>query len=355
MEKILDLARWAPSGDNTQPWRFEIVDDHHLVVHGHDTRDHCVYDLQGHASQLSLGALLETIDIAASGHQLATTTKRRTDTLETQPTFDIEFIPDPGVAPSPLIPYIRTRTVQRRAMRMRPLSASQKSALEAAVMPGYQVLWLESLVERLRATRLIFKNAGLRLTLPEAYPTHRDVIQWGARYSEEQIPERAVGLDPLTARLTRWALQRWERVAFLNRYLAGTLLPRVELELVPGIACAAHFVLISEEIPETIDDYVAAGRAVQSFWLTATRQGLFLQPELTPVVFDEYVKTNIRFSANDSMQQRAHQVSAQLRSLVGNAKDGAPMFMGRIGVGPAPTARSYRRPLGRLILPPQPS
>ena len=25
--KILDLARWAPSGDNTQPWRFEIVDE----------------------------------------------------------------------------------------------------------------------------------------------------------------------------------------------------------------------------------------------------------------------------------------------------------------------------------------
>jgi nitroreductase len=23
-EQILDLARWAPSGDNTQPWRFEI-------------------------------------------------------------------------------------------------------------------------------------------------------------------------------------------------------------------------------------------------------------------------------------------------------------------------------------------
>ena len=54
-EKILDLARWAPSGDNTQPWRFEISGDLQVVVHGFDTRDHCVYDLRGHASQLALG------------------------------------------------------------------------------------------------------------------------------------------------------------------------------------------------------------------------------------------------------------------------------------------------------------
>ena len=25
VEQVLDLARWAPSGDNTQPWRFDIT------------------------------------------------------------------------------------------------------------------------------------------------------------------------------------------------------------------------------------------------------------------------------------------------------------------------------------------
>ena len=31
IERILDLARWAPSGDNDQPWRFEILADHHYI------------------------------------------------------------------------------------------------------------------------------------------------------------------------------------------------------------------------------------------------------------------------------------------------------------------------------------
>ena len=76
-EQILDLARWAPSGDNTQPWRFEIIDEHHLIVHAFDTRDHCVYDLDGRPSQIALGALLETIAIAASVHGLRAEFRRR--------------------------------------------------------------------------------------------------------------------------------------------------------------------------------------------------------------------------------------------------------------------------------------
>lgn len=64
--QILELARWAPSGDNTQVWRFEVQGPDHLRVHCHDTREHCVYDLDGHPSQLSHGVLLETIAIGKS-------------------------------------------------------------------------------------------------------------------------------------------------------------------------------------------------------------------------------------------------------------------------------------------------
>ena len=66
IRQVLELARWAPSGDNTQPWRFEITSDSSALVHAFDTRDHCVYDLDGCASRLSHGALLETIALAST-------------------------------------------------------------------------------------------------------------------------------------------------------------------------------------------------------------------------------------------------------------------------------------------------
>ena len=89
LEQILDLARWAPSGDNTQPWRFEILSDERLIVHGFDTRGHCVYDLTGHPSQISLGAMLESLRLAAAARGYEARIERRVDTPETHLLFDV--------------------------------------------------------------------------------------------------------------------------------------------------------------------------------------------------------------------------------------------------------------------------
>ena len=86
---ILDLARWAPSGDNSQPWRFEILGDDHVRVHAFDTRRDCVYDLEGHASQLSVGALLQTMRIAAGAHQRVARIVRRREAPVEAPVFDV--------------------------------------------------------------------------------------------------------------------------------------------------------------------------------------------------------------------------------------------------------------------------
>src|ERR1700687_4923160 len=112
MEQILDLARWAPSGDNAQPWRFEILADDHLVVHGFDTRERCVYDLDGRSSQPALGAMLETLRLAATGHGLTVRTVRRLDAPESRPLFDVRFEADASVVPNALITAIRAGCVQ---------------------------------------------------------------------------------------------------------------------------------------------------------------------------------------------------------------------------------------------------
>lgn len=348
IEQILDLARWAPSGDNTQPWRFEIVDDHHVVVHGFDTRDHCVYDLDGHPSQIALGALLETISIAATEHGLLAIITRRAEMPETTPTFDLRFVPDQNLKPDPLVPYIPCRSVQRRPMLSRPLTAREKKILEASIGATYRLLWLEGFSVKLQTARLMFNNAKLRLTMPEAYLVHRDIIQWNSRYSEDRVPDQALGIDPLTARLMRFVMKSWQRVEFCNTFLAGTWAPRIQMDFIPGLACAAHFVIKAQQEPKTIDDYIAAGRAVQRFWLTLTQLGLFMQPEMTPLIFVSYVRKGIQFSKLEKIQQEAQKLESQVEQVIGTDSPDA-VFMGRIGAGPTPIARSIRLSLKRLM------
>jgi molybdopterin/thiamine biosynthesis adenylyltransferase len=351
IERILDLARWAPSGDNTQPWRFEVINEDHVAVHGFDTRHHCVYDLDGHPSQIAIGALLETMSIASSGEGLRTDIQRRSGCPEEKPIFDVHFTQDPDILPSELIPYIPQRTVQRRPMRTRPLSTSEKAALEAVVGKLYTILWLEGWARKWQATRLMFKNAKLRLTMPEAYEVHRSVIQWKARFSEDKVPDQAIGLDPLTTRLMGWVMQSWKRVGFFNTFLAGTLAPRIQLDLIPGMACAAHFALIADQKPQSIDDYVEAGRALQRFWLTATKLGLQMQPEMTPLIFSRYVRDDLKFTAVNAIWEQAQGLTAELDAVLGDAKAKRAVFMGRIGVAPFARARSLRLPVARLKVP----
>jgi hypothetical protein len=190
----------------------------------------------------------------------------------------------------------------------------------------------------------MFDNAKIRLTIPEAYATHSTVIEWGAQFSEDKIPDQAVGVDPLTARLMRWVMARnWARVEFFNKYLMGDLPPRIQLDLLPGIACAAHFSLLTPTSLQNSDDYLAAGRAMQRFWLTAARLQLYIQPEMTPVIFTRYHRQQRHFTCLDKADGLACKLDTQLADLLPGQDLDALFFMGRIGCGPTPRARSTRK------------
>lgn len=346
---ILDLARWAPSGDNTQPWRFDVMGDEHILVHGFDTRGHVVYDLDGHPSQLALGALLETLVIAAGSEGRTASIRRRSDTPDTHLLFDVHLAKVPGLLPNPLLGCIERRTVQRRAMSVRPLSETSKAAMQQAAGDGFTIIWHEGWRTRLRMALFMFHNAKIRLLTPEAYPTHKAIVAWGARFSEDKVPDQAMGADALALRLMRWAMVDWRRVDFLNTWFMGHLTPRIEMDLWPGLRCAAHFSLIASRAPCTVDDYVEAGRAVQRVWLTATSLGLQVQPEMTPIIFSRYVREGREFTRLAWARRRALELARRLDGLLGSDATPRAVFMGRIGHGRPASARSLRLPVPALM------
>jgi nitroreductase len=351
LDDILDRARWAPSGDNRQSCRFEIVADDHVVIHGFDTRHDCVYDLDGSSSQIAVGALIETMRIAASRHRIGIEAVRRSDSPDHAPLIDVRLLADAPIEPDPLTAFIETRSVNRRPLSTRPLTEHERQTLMASVGDDHRVIFREDRASRRRMAALLFHSARLRLTMPEAYLVHRDAIEWGARFSLDRVPEAAVGLDPLTARLMRWVMKSWGRVQFFNRFLAGTWTPRIQLDVLPALMCAAHFVLVAKKECATIDDFIAGGRAMQRFWLTATSLGLQLQPELTPLIFARYDRTQLQFSQARGMKRDAGRIAASLEKELDAATVRAAVFMGRVGAGPAARSRSLRLPIETLMMP----
>ncbi|OYU99518.1 MAG: molybdopterin biosynthesis protein MoeY [Burkholderiales bacterium PBB5] len=351
VRRVLEQARWAPSGDNTQPWRFEVLGPDSFVVHGHDTRDHCVYDLDGRPSQMALGMLLQTIEVAASGIGQRARITPNLSSDDRHPTFTVVLQPDGRIPVSPLLAAVPRRSVNRRPLSARPVTGAERHQLELAVGAGYQLRWIEGWGPKSAIAWLMMRNAKLRLTMREAFEVHRSIIDWNKRFSPHAVPDQALGVDPGTLKLMRWAMGDWNRLVFMNRFLAGTWAPRIMMDLLPSLLCGAHVAIVRDVLPVTVDDHVDAGRAVQRFWLQATMLGLQHQPELTPLIFSRYIRHGLTFTSSPAAQRLAERLQAHSSRTLGPDLPRI-VWLGRLGeAGPA-AARSTRRSLSDLSLDP---
>jgi len=196
----------------------------------------------------------------------------------------------------------------------------------------------------------MYRSAWIRLAARECNDVHRRVIERDARYSLDRIPDQAVGLDPLTTRLMHWLMPRWPLMRFVNRWLGGSIPPRVQLDLLPGLRCGAHIALVAARPPADLPDYIAAGRALQRVWLAATRQGLQFQPQLTPLIFADYARQGLAFSDEMPLRRAAARVDRRLSNLLPGYHT-RTVFLARLGHGKPPTSRSLRLPIPHIRKP----
>jgi molybdopterin/thiamine biosynthesis adenylyltransferase/nitroreductase len=346
IERILDLARWAPSGDNAQPWRFQIVDDTKIAVRIRVEGEAAnIYDYNdGQPTLLSSGFLLETMRIAATRFaRRARWEYKGRQGLDHQ--IEVHLPKDPSIEEDPLCPYIVIRSVDRHPYRKVPLLPEQREALEKTLGDELKIVWYEGLRARWRMALLNARATDVRLRLRAAYDVHTRVLDWARALSPDGVPTTAIGLDPVTLGLMRWAMRKWSRIDFMNRFLLGTAIPRLQLDLLPGMGCSGHFAVFRASEPDADDpvpSLLRAGAALQRFWLTATRLGLALQPSLAPLCFAHHAR-------RCPMPGRGMaELSRMMARLFAGRQD--PLFLGRIGIPthPRTTSRSVRKELAQL-------
>lgn len=347
-ERVLDLARWAPSGDNTQVWRFQHDADGGFTVLGHDTRDEVVYDYNGRASQFALGALLETIRIAATtvGRQAVI---ERLDVGDTRsPRWHVALIAAPGIVPDHLAAQIEHRTTNRLPFSTRQPNACDWLAL-AHALGGHRLRAFTSLADRWRMARLLTGFGWVRYSCPECWEVHRKILDFDHVRSADRVPVRSLGADPLTEAVMRWSMREWARLRFLNRWLGGTIAPCLRFDLLPALRCAGVVAIVAPGPIDDLDSQIAAGAAVQRLWLTATSLGLSLQPAYTPISFAGMVRDQRRFTHAPGVWERATHLVAAWNGQLGFDAE-RTVFAARIGFARAPYARSVRRKINELMV-----
>jgi sulfur-carrier protein adenylyltransferase/sulfurtransferase len=352
IEEILNLARWAPSGDNAQPWTFSIIDEETVQVHvQHDLGN--VYEYRnGEPTWLSVGALIETMRIAATAYQRDMLWEQGAS--DAPDTLTMRFPRSENAVTDPLLSFVTLRSVDRHNYRRRPLSKPEQAALDASLAGCLSIDWHDDIRGRWRIAQLSATATGIRLRCPEAFATHQRVIDWENPLSPSGIPAKAVGLSGPTLPLMRWAMARWDRTRLLNR-LGGALTAAWQMDYRPGLASAAYFVIrrpaIKDGAPPSPADLVEWGRSIQRFWLTATRLGLAMQPVLATVAFARYGEGRIKLSSEAGLSAQAESLARSFRQVIGATAEEV-VFIGRIGEPHRrlPTHRSTRRSLAELVV-----
>jgi molybdopterin/thiamine biosynthesis adenylyltransferase len=371
IEEVFEYAKWAPSGDNMQPQRIEVLSDLTCIIHGFDTRNHVVYDLEGNASKLALGAFIENCKIASQSlnYDLSvnlTTNKEGKEPDHEEyclfPTFALSLTPaKASLKQHPLFSYIKTRCVQRKRMGTKQLTKIEKQKLADILPEGFSVIWKESLADRWEVAKFMYGNATTRLSMKEGYDVHSKIMEFtpisqdtsiekncNSTFSKDKLPAKSLGIDSITIALTKWTLKSWSRFSFLDKYLGGTITPKLMLDLSTSIKSCAHFVIVADDEPKSLDDYLAAGAAVQRFWLQATQLQLGFQPEQTPVIFSEYLRKHIDFTTNEFTKKNVVTIDKDFKKLIGEENVKRAVFMGRLGRTTMPTSRSVRLSLDEL-------
>jgi len=350
VDRILEAAHWAPSGDNAQPWTFEVLGDKGFAVCVRVEPGN-VYEYRGgEPTLISAGTLLENIAVAAPSCGYRARWQYQGQTGNTH-RISVALEEDSSAAENPLMAEIQRRSVDRRPYRLRGLDGEDRSALAQALDAEFSVEWHESLAARRKVAGLTRLATDIRLRIPETFDIHNKIVDWKQTYSPDAIPSKALGLDAMTLKMMRWTLAKRQRTEIANR-LGSPLFAGLQMDFLPGIFSAAYFAFRyrqrSTDPMERINQLLRAGQAVQRFWLTASKRGLALQPCLATLAFAHYGRSGEPFTVSAPERRKA---AGLARRVDRDLRDPQSLFfLGRIGY---PTAklesRSLRLPLAQLI------
>lgn len=258
--KILKYAAKAPSGHNTQPWRFKTGNDTISVLPDF-TRALPVVDHDNHALYISLGCALENLIIAANEFNFKVETEFTGD--ERQPQIEVKLSAAPVTDKSGLFEFIVKRQVTRSKFKPEKVPCSLLSELFEET-EGVQVKLFLSEEEADSLTPYIIEGNSLQFGNREFV---NELVSW-LRFSEKEVMTKGDGIwsasmgFPNTGRFIGNFVMK-------NFVSAGT----EEKRLKKLIKASAGFALFMVEKNDPYH-WIKLGQSFQRFGLVATKNNI---------------------------------------------------------------------------------
>jgi hypothetical protein len=341
IKEIIKAGTMAPSGDNSQPWRFEI-EQNELRIFNLPDRDNPFLNFGQRGSYIAHGGLIENIDIAASNLGYCANITLFPDNANDKCVAKIIFEKNNNRKKDELYDFLFTRHTNRKPYTNDKLNDTQREYITSSLnkIEGGFVKLIDDKEKKKIAGRA---GSSAEIVILENKTLHGylfDHIVW----SESEERQKKTGLyintmefNPVQKILFKLA-RNWHIMKLAIKIGFSKFIAKEDAKLY-STGAALGIIVIKDNSKES---YIVAGRIMQRVWLKTEKMGLSLQPVTATLFFMQ------RILANDTEDMTVQHIKL-LKSAytdIQNAfdiKDNTIAMMFRIGYANKPSARSSRQ------------
>lgn len=339
LEVLLAAAVKAPSGDNLQPWRFEVDQKSgRIALHVDPTRDPSPMNARQLMSRVAVGAALENMIRTAEYNGWCA----RLDDPSPPAIAAIrleEANEGAGVVEENLI----SRSTNRRPYEGRsvPVEIIERLRRDMPELDGVRTHWITERGRIDTLAALIGRADAFMFTEPSMRRAFLGNVRFDAASKAEVefgLPTAALELSFFEILSLRLLLPWLSRRMF--QWTVAPLFAWRSEQLVKSasglcVGCAPDY---SEAA------YLAVGRAMQRAWLALTTAGLAVQPMMSLVVLDHLGHHGDPELLASLRRKSLADLGTDFRNLAPEIAEGRPAFLLRFGHAPPPSGRTGRLP-----------
>ena len=343
LDWLLQAATLAPSGDNTQPWRF-VVDESagRISLLIDENRDPSPMNSGQRMARIALGAAVENILRTAARNGWSVQ-------LETAPGSILPVIQvhAGGSEPFQVEPELKQRVTNRKPYDGQPIAADVLDRLKEATpsAEGVVTSWITDRNLLPAIGELVGRADGLMFGNPSMRHAFLKKVRFD-RPPEEEVEE---GLSLACLELSKAdrvgvSMMRWMPNWLFHLAGAPKKMHAASRQLVES--SAGLCVVTAEDRTPATD--LAVGRTMQRAWLALAREGLATQPMMSLPVLDNALE-------NAAPELKAAVGPEAIRTLLDEAARHFSVARGRIayllrfGTTTPPTGRTARLPVSKCL------
>lgn len=346
IEKILDAGIQAPSGSNSQPWKFRIEGEK-LLVFAEYKKDHPVLNYRNRGTLIAQGALLENITIASRNFGYEPQISLFPNSEDQNCVASVTFRKSDRTG-DPLFEAISKRATNRKPYSKSALSEEQLKELTSISenFPGLQLRFETSPDKIQTIAQASSVNEIVMLEDKQLHSLFYNEITW----NEQEDSQRRMGFFLKTLEMNfgqRSALRlfkSWSIIKFFNKLGAARGIASSNAKTYAAVGAIGVVV-----VPDNDLDFLKAGRLMERVWLNATKMGLGFHL-VTGIL---YLWQRIQDSDFKDLSDEHRRLTEEAYKSIANAFNIAPdqriAVLFRIGNTTPPSARSKRIELEKLI------